>query len=119
MTEQALTEPSVEEIVAWAERRLDDGVHPIYLPARLAREIFNDWRKRGESLKRTESELDLLSASHKDLAHRVARMGSALEHIAKQFLTFEMEEHEHADFEGAYDIMIGVARAAQQELASE
>lgn len=28
--------PSVDEIVAWLERRLDDGMNPVYLPPAFA-----------------------------------------------------------------------------------
>jgi hypothetical protein len=36
----------------------------------------------------------------------------ALQQIADQMLTSEMELESSGDFEGAYDIMIGIARAA-------
>ena len=42
------------------------------------RALITDWRWRGDTLDVLEKELDVLSASHKDLAHRVARMGEAL-----------------------------------------
>ena len=45
-----MSDPSVEEIVAWIERRLNDGMSPVYLPAHLCRALIADWRKRGEAL---------------------------------------------------------------------
>lgn len=45
-----MTEASVEEIVAWIERRLNDGMSPVYVPAYLARALIADWRKRGDAL---------------------------------------------------------------------
>ena len=45
-----MTEPSVEEIVAWIERRLNDGMSSVYLPAHLCRALIADWRKRGDAL---------------------------------------------------------------------
>jgi chromosome segregation ATPase len=36
------------------------------------------WRERGRAFELKEKELDTLSASHEDLAHRLARMGEAL-----------------------------------------
>ena len=45
-----MSELSVEEIVAWIERRLNDGMSPVYLPAHLARALIADWRKRGDAL---------------------------------------------------------------------
>ena len=45
-----MSDPSVEEIVAWIERRLNDGMSSVYLPAHLCRALIADWRKRGEAL---------------------------------------------------------------------
>lgn len=41
--------------------------------------LISDWRKRGEARDSARAELDALGASHKDLAHRLARMGEELE----------------------------------------
>ena len=40
--------------------------------------LVADWRKRGTARDLLEKDLDVLSASHKDLASRVAEMGKAL-----------------------------------------
>ena len=45
-----MSELSIEEIVAWIERRLNDGMTSVYLPAHLARALIADWRKRGDAL---------------------------------------------------------------------
>lgn len=44
----------------------------------LVRTLISDWRRRGEERDVVRAELDVLSASHKDLAHRLARMGEEL-----------------------------------------
>jgi N-acetyl-beta-hexosaminidase len=53
--EAHLNEPSAEEVVAWAERRLDDGMNPIYLPERFARALIASWREQREALEQAEA----------------------------------------------------------------
>lgn len=80
MTTKEMTEPTVEEIVAQMERAhagCPDALH-WYTLADDLRALIADWRKRGEARDSLEKELDVLSASHKDLSHRLARMGEAL-----------------------------------------
>ena len=86
-------EMSVEEIVAAFEKGFVNGGWRdlCYLP--YMRALIADWRKRGKAmdaagvlalkLRLLEKELDALSASHKDLSSRVARMGEALRDIDK------------------------------------
>ena len=45
-----MTEASVEEIVAWIERRLNDGMSPVYVPAHIARALLLTGAKRGDAL---------------------------------------------------------------------
>jgi len=69
-----MTELNVDEIVADFEKF---GI----LSAEGKAALIADWRKRGEARDSLEKDLDVLSASHKDLAHRLARMGEALKEI--------------------------------------
>jgi len=78
-----MTELSVEKIVAEMERAhagCPAALH-WYTLAEDLRALIADWRKRGDERDSLEKELDVLSASHKDLAHRLARMGEALKEI--------------------------------------
>jgi hypothetical protein len=52
------------------------------------------------------------------LEARVAKLEAALEDIGKQMLMSEMgaEQAEYADYEGAYETMVKVARAAMKFL---
>src|SRR6185437_16987827 len=71
-----MSEPNVDEIVAkWETAPWDDEQREEL------RALIVDWRKRGDERDSLEKELDVLSASHKDLAHRLARMGEALKEI--------------------------------------
>ena len=78
-----MSEPSVEEIVAEMERAhagCPAALH-WYTLADDLHALIADWHKRGEARDSLEKELDVLGASHKDLAHRLARMGKALKKI--------------------------------------
>jgi hypothetical protein len=46
--------------------------------------------------------------------HRLSEMGKALKEIASQHLSEEMDDHtsEHADWEGGYEAIVRIARAA-------
>jgi len=73
-----MTEPSVDKIVAEIEAEMAKRRDTLMIDMESARALIADWRKRGEARDILEKELDVLSASHKDLAHRLARMGEAL-----------------------------------------
>ena len=55
------------------------------------------------------------------LRARVAKLEEALKDIGKQMINAEMDEQQHryADFEGAYETMIKVARAALKDTPKE
>src|SRR6185312_2633027 len=82
-----MTEPSVEDIVAEIEAEMAKRRDTLMIDMESARALIADWRKRGEARDSLEKELDVLGASHKDLAHRLARMGEALKPFAEQQFT--------------------------------
>ncbi len=95
-----MTESTVEEIVA----TLDNRQHPHkHLTESESRIVVASWRERGEALSLKERELDTLSASHKDLAHRLARMGEALKPFARMADAVDAWRKETREFMGQFD----------------